>query len=111
MKAMVIIPTYDEAENIERLIAAIRALPGHFEITVVDDNSPDGTGRIVEGIAAKDPAVHVLHRSGKLGLGTAYIEGFKYALRNGVEAVIEMDADFSHDPRELPNFLAKIEEG
>jgi len=111
MKAMVIIPTYDEAENIERLIAAIRAQPGHFEITVVDDNSPDGTGKIVEAIAAKDPGVHVLHRSGKLGLGTAYIEGFKYALRNGVEAVIEMDADFSHDPKELPNFLAKLDEG
>ena len=111
MKAMVIIPTYDEAENIERLIAAIRALPGHFEITVVDDNSPDGTGQIVEAIAARDPGVHVLHRSGKLGLGTAYIEGFKYALRNGVDAVIEMDADFSHDPKELPNFLARIDEG
>ena len=111
MKAMVIIPTYDEAENIERLIAAIRTLPGHFEITVVDDNSPDGTGKIVEALAAKDPGVHVIHRPGKLGLGTAYIEGFKYALRNGVEAVIEMDADFSHDPKELPNFLARIDEG
>lgn len=111
MKAMVIIPTYNEAENIERLIAAIRALPEHFEITVVDDNSPDGTGRIVETLAAKDPGLHVLHRSGKLGLGTAYIEGFKYALRNGADAVIEMDADFSHDPKELPNFLAKINDG
>ncbi|HEY3175059.1 MAG TPA: polyprenol monophosphomannose synthase [Candidatus Polarisedimenticolia bacterium] len=108
---MVIIPTYNEAENLERLIAAIRALPEFFEVTIVDDNSPDGTGRIAEAIAAKDPGVHVLHRAGKLGLGTAYVEGFKYALRNGVEAIFEMDADFSHDPRELPHFLAKLSQG
>ena len=111
MKAMVIVPTYNEAENLEKLIAAIRELPDPFEIAIVDDNSPDGTGQIAEKIAAKDPGVHVLHRSGKLGLGTAYVEGFKYALRNGVEAIIEMDADFSHDPAELPNFLAKLREG
>jgi len=111
MKAMVIVPTYNEAENLEKLIAAIRAQPGAFEITIVDDNSPDGTGQLAEKIAASDPAIHVLHRSGKLGLGTAYVEGFKYALRNGVEAVIEMDADFSHDPNELPNFIARINEG
>lgn len=111
MKSMVIIPTYNEAENLERLIAAIRALPEFFEITIVDDNSPDGTGMLAEEIAAKDPGVHVLHRAGKLGLGTAYVEGFKYALRNGVEAVFEMDADFSHDPKELPHFLAKLREG
>ena len=111
MKAMVIVPTYNEAENLEKLIAAIRAQPGEFHITIVDDNSPDGTGQLAEKIAASDPAIHVLHRTGKLGLGTAYVEGFKYALRNGVEAVIEMDADFSHDPNELPNFIARIHEG
>ena len=111
MKAMVIVPTYNEAENLEKLIAAIRAQPGAFEITIVDDNSPDGTGQLAEKMAASDPAIHVLHRTGKLGLGTAYVEGFKYALRNGVEAVIEMDADFSHDPNELPNFIARIDEG
>ncbi|HZI93544.1 MAG TPA: polyprenol monophosphomannose synthase [Patescibacteria group bacterium] len=111
MKAMVIVPTYNEAENLERLIAAIRAQPGEFEITIVDDNSPDGTGQLAEKIAASDPGIHVLHRTGKLGLGTAYVAGFKYALRNGVEAVIEMDADFSHDPNELPNFIARINQG
>ena len=111
MKAMVIIPTYNEAENLEKLIASIRALPDFFEITIVDDNSPDGTGKLAEKIAASDPGVHVLHRTGKLGLGTAYVEGFKYALRNGVEAVIEMDADFSHDPMELPNFIARLQQG
>jgi len=108
---MVIIPTYNESENLEKLVAAIRALPDSFEITIVDDNSPDGTGALAERIAAKDPGVHVLHRAGKLGLGTAYVEGFKYALRNGVEAIIEMDADFSHDPMELPNFVARLREG
>jgi len=111
MKVMVIIPTYNESENLEKLVAAIRALPDSFEITIVDDNSPDGTGALAERIAAKDPGVHVLHRAGKLGLGTAYVEGFKYALRNGVEAIIEMDADFSHDPMELPNFVARLREG
>jgi dolichol-phosphate mannosyltransferase len=111
MKAMVIIPTYNEAENLAKLVDAIRALPASFEITIVDDNSPDGTGRLAEEMAASDPRLHVLHRSGKLGLGTAYVEGFKYALRNGVEAIFEMDADFSHDPAELPNFLRKLEEG
>jgi len=111
MKAMVVIPTYNEAENLERLIGAIRSLPEYFEITIVDDNSPDGTGKMAEAIAAKDRVVHVLHRSGKLGLGTAYVEGFKYALRNGVEAVFEMDADFSHDPFELPNMLKKLQDG
>lgn len=111
MKAMVIVPTYNEAENLERLVTAVRSQPGDFEVTIVDDNSPDGTGKLAEAIAARDPKVHVLHRSGKLGLGTAYVTGFKYALQNGVEAVFEMDADFSHDPNELPNFIRKLEQG
>lgn len=111
MKSMVIIPTYNESENLERLIAAIRALPEYFEITIVDDNSPDGTGQLADRLAERDQGIHVIHREGKLGLGTAYIEGFKYALRNGVEVIIEMDADFSHDPTALPHLLAKIRDG
>ncbi len=111
MKSMIVIPTYNEADNLPRLVEAIRALPDYFEIVVVDDNSPDGTGRLADELAAKDPGVHVLHRSGKLGLGTAYVAGFKYALSNGVDVVFEMDADFSHDPKSLPSFLAKIQEG
>ena len=111
MKAMVIVPTYNEAENIEGIIAAILEQPGAFHVCVVDDGSPDGTGQIADRLAEKDDRIHVLHRSGKLGLGTAYVKGFKYALSNGVETVFEMDADFSHDPKELPNFLRKLEEG
>ena len=111
MKSMIIVPTYNESENLERLIAAIRALPVPFEITIVDDGSPDGTGQLAESIAARDKGVHVIHRSGKQGLGTAYVAGFKYALQNGVEAVFEMDADFSHDPAALPLFLEKLREG
>ncbi len=111
MKAMIIIPTYNESENLERLVAAIRTLPVPFEITVVDDGSPDGTGQLAEKIAARDSGVHVIHRSGKQGLGTAYVAGFKYALQNGVEAVFEMDADFSHDPAALPLFLEKLNQG
>jgi dolichol-phosphate mannosyltransferase len=111
MKSMIIVPTYNESENLERLIAAIRALPVPFEITIVDDGSPDGTGQLAESIAARDKGVHVIHRSGKQGLGTAYVAGFKYALQNGVEAVFEMDADFSHDPAALPLFLDKLRDG
>jgi len=111
MKTMIVVPTYNEAENLPKLVAAIRDLPEYFEIVVVDDNSPDGTGRLADELAARDPGVHVLHRAGKLGLGTAYVEGFKYALSNGAEAVFEMDADFSHDPKALPSFLEKIREG
>jgi len=111
MKSMIVVPTYNEAENLPRLVAAIRDLPEYFEIVVVDDNSPDGTGRLADELAAGDPGVHVLHRAGKLGLGTAYVAGFKYALSNGAEAVFEMDADFSHDPKALPSFLEKIRDG
>jgi dolichol-phosphate mannosyltransferase len=111
MKSMIIIPTYNESENLERLIGAIRTLPIQFEITIVDDGSPDGTGQLAEKIAARDPGVHVIHRSGKQGLGTAYVAGFKYALQNGVEAIFEMDADFSHDPQALPQFLDKLKDG
>jgi len=108
MKVMAIIPTYNESENIRGILSAVRSLPYDIEVTVVDDGSPDGTGRIVDDLAKADPGIHILHRSGKLGLGTAYVAGFKYALERGADAVIEMDADFSHDPNSLPDFLHKI---
>jgi dolichol-phosphate mannosyltransferase len=107
---MVVIPTYDEARNIERMVRTIRALPEMVEIIIVDDGSPDGTGEIADRLAKEDAGIHVIHRAGKQGLGTAYVEGFKYALARGADVVMEMDADFSHDPSALPEFLSKIRE-
>lgn len=110
MTAMIVIPTYNERDNIGRLIPEIlRQEPG-IRVLVVDDNSPDGTGALVDSMAAADDRIHVLHRSGKLGLGSAYREGFRYALAQGVEYVVEMDADFSHDPATLPLFFQKTGE-
>jgi len=110
IKAMVIIPTYNEAENLTKIVKVIRSMPIEIQITVVDDGSPDGTGKVADDLAAADPGVHVIHRSGKQGLGTAYVAGFKYALTKGMDVVLEMDADFSHDPAALPLFLEKIRE-
>jgi dolichol-phosphate mannosyltransferase len=109
-RALVIVPTYNERFNIARLIPAILAQDPSLEILVVDDASPDGTGAIVDGIAANNARVHVMHRAGKLGLGTAYIEGFRWALERKYDLVFEMDADFSHNPDRLPEFLAAIKE-
>ncbi len=109
MKTLIIIPTYNEAENLRPLLEAIFSFVATTDILIVDDNSPDGTGELADSIASQDSRVHVLHRPGKLGLGTAYIAGFKYAIAHGYEAAFEMDADFSHDPRYLPDFLAAIE--
>ncbi len=109
MKTLIIIPTYNEAENLRPLLEAIFSFVVATDILIVDDNSPDGTGDLADAIAAKDTRVHVLHRSGKLGLGTAYIAGFRYAIAHGYDAAFEMDADFSHDPRYLPDFLKAIE--
>jgi dolichol-phosphate mannosyltransferase len=104
-----IIPTYNEAENLERIVAAAgeqlqRAAPGDFRILVVDDNSPDGTGEIADRLA-DDDTVEVLHRPGKSGLGQAYLAGFVHAMAQGAETLIEMDADFSHDPAYLPSLI------
>ncbi len=109
MKTLIIVPTYNELENLPLLVEKIFSNAPETDILVVDDNSPDGTGALVDKMSAEDPRVHVLHRSGKLGLGTAYIAGFKYAIAHNYDAAFEMDADFSHDPRYLPDFLAKIE--
>jgi dolichol-phosphate mannosyltransferase len=109
MKTLVIIPTYNEAENLPPLLKEIFANAPETEVLIVDDNSPDGTGELAEEIHKENPKVHVLHRSGKLGLGTAYIAGFKYAIEHNYDAAFEMDADFSHNPRYLPDFLKAIE--
>jgi dolichol-phosphate mannosyltransferase len=108
-KALVIVPTYNERENIERLIDLVLAQDERLEMLIVDDGSPDGTGAVVDGIVATNPRVHVLHREKKLGLGTAYRAGFKWALGGDYTYVLEMDADFSHDPLHLPQFLAAAE--
>jgi dolichol-phosphate mannosyltransferase len=109
-KTLVIVPTYNEKENVERLVSAVLAQDPRVEMLIVDDNSPDGTGEIVDRIAAADQRVHVLHRAGKLGLGTAYVVGFKWALERDYANIMEMDADFSHDPEHIPTFLRKVEE-
>lgn len=108
MKSIVIIPTYNERINIERLLHDILESYEDLEILVVDDNSPDGTGEYVQTVSESNKRVHVLRRPGKMGLGTAYVEGFKYMLANGYEAAIEMDADYSHDPKEIHNFLSAL---
>lgn len=109
MEALVVIPTYDERENIEQIVAALLLLPVDLHVLVVDDNSPDGTGRFVEEWTRREPRLHVLHRPGKMGLGGAYIAGFKWALANtDARFVFEMDADFSHDPAAISGFLEKI---
>ena len=105
-KALVIVPTYNERENIERLIDRALAQDDRLEILVVDDGSPDGTGAVVDSVVAANRRVHVLHRAGKMGLGTAYLAGFRWALERDYAFVLEMDADFSHDPIHLPQFLA-----
>jgi dolichol-phosphate mannosyltransferase len=110
VKSLIIIPTYKEKENIERLVRTLFDLGQEIEILIVDDNSPDGTGDIADRLAAQDDRVHVLHRPGKLGLGSAYIQGFKFALDHGYDLIFEMDADFSHDPSYIPHFLEKIKE-
>lgn len=110
MRTLIIIPTYNELENLPPLLKDIFSNAPETDILIVDDNSPDGTGDLADKLSSEDPRVHVLHRSGKLGLGTAYIAGFRYAIEHGYDAAFEMDADFSHDPRYLPDFLAKIEQ-
>lgn len=110
MKAMAMIPTYNESGNIERLIKEILAQGDDIGIVVVDDDSPDGTWRIVEEYSKKDPRVHLLRRVGRRGRGTAGIEGFLYAVRQGVEFIIEMDADFSHKPSYISEFLKQMDD-
>ena len=107
-RALVIVPTYNESRNLPGIVPAILAQDRRLEVLVVDDSSPDGTGRMAEEMAARDPRVHVLHRAAKAGLGRAYLAGFGWALERGYDFVLEMDADFSHDPKFLPRFLDAI---
>lgn len=104
-KPLVIIPTYNEKDNVESIATAVLDNLNSGELLFVDDNSPDGTGVICDAIASREPRVHVLHREGKEGLGRAYIAGFTWALERDYDLIFEMDADFSHDPHELPNFV------
>jgi len=110
LKVLVVMPTYNEHENLPHIIEAVLAVDPVFEILIVDDNSPDGTGKLAEEIASRNSRVKVMHRPGKLGLGTAYVSGFKYALQNGYDVVFEMDADFSHHPRYLVPMLKLLED-
>ena len=108
-RALVIVPTYNECENIARLIEAVLEKDARLEVLVVDDGSPDGTGDIVEAMGATNKRVHILRRPRKMGLGTAYIAGFQWSLERKYEYTFEMDADFSHDPAHLPQFLREID--
>jgi dolichol-phosphate mannosyltransferase len=102
---LIIVPTYNERDNLPRIVERLMALPIPPDVLVVDDNSPDGTGQIADALAAVNPRVHVLHRAVKDGLGRAYVAGFQWALARGYEFIFEMDADFSHNPADIPRFL------
>lgn len=112
-RAVVLVPTYDERDNLEPLLDAVLALPGELDVCVIDDASPDGTGELAQRRADAEPRVHVLHRAGKEGLGRAYVDGFRWALAHprGFTHVLQMDADFSHDPSYVPTLLARCVDG
>ncbi len=110
-RLLVIIPTYDERENLPLIVARLRKAVPEADILVADDNSPDGTGVLADELAATDQQVHVLHRAGKQGLGAAYLEGFSWGLSRGYDVLVEMDADGSHPPEQLPDLLERIEAG
>ncbi len=110
MEKLVIVPTYNEADNIDPLIEKVLSLPHGLDILIVDDGSPDGTANLVKAWQARSDRVHLLQRPGKMGLGSAYRDGFRYALANGAEYIFEMDADFSHDPNALGEFLHHIQD-
>jgi dolichol-phosphate mannosyltransferase len=104
-KTLVIVPTYNERENLPALVKKVFSLPAKVDLLIVDDNSPDGTGQIADDLAKTNSSLHVLHRTEKNGLGRAYIAGFKWALEHDYEFIMEMDGDFSHNPDEIPNFI------
>ncbi len=109
-KGLVIIPTYNEAVNIAKIIKKILSVSDDLEILIIDDNSPDDTGKIVDEISKNNKKLHLLTRPRKMGLGTAYVLGFDYALKSGYDFVFEMDADFSHDPEDLPRFIELLDD-
>ena len=109
MRSLIVIPTYNEIDNLRPLVETVlKGTPASLEILVVDDGSPDGTGALADTLASADPRVHVLHRAKKMGLGTAYVAGFKWGLEKGFDSIIEMDADFSHDPKYLPTMIERL---
>jgi len=108
MKTLIIIPTYNELENLPRLLPEVLSKEEGIHILIVDDNSPDGTAAFVESQMKNNNRIHLIKRQSKQGLGTAYIAGFKFAIQNGYDFIFEMDADFSHDPKEIPRFLDEI---
>lgn len=111
MKALVVVPTYDERKNLPQLVAAVLAQDADLHMLVVDDGSPDGTGALADEIAAREPRLRVLHRPRKMGLGSAYLDAFRYVLREtDARYVVQMDADFSHEPGAIPAFLGAAEE-
>jgi dolichol-phosphate mannosyltransferase len=110
-EVLVVVPTYNERDNLPAIVAAVHAALPEADLLIVDDNSPDGTGQIADELAKADKQVSVLHRQGKLGLGTAYIAGFKHALKRNYQYLFEMDCDFSHDPQYLPVMLARARAG
>jgi len=105
MKTLLIIPTYNECENIQELLEIVLAKSANLEVLIVDDNSPDGTAQIVKDMMPSESRIHLLQRAGKMGLGSAYVTGFKYALERGFDFIMEMDADFSHNPDDVPRLL------
>lgn len=109
-KILVCIPTYNEIEGIDKIIPKVLSMAEGIEVLIIDDNSPDKTAEKVEEMMASNSKIHLIKRPGKMGLGTAYVEGFKYAIKNNFELVFEMDADFSHDPEAIPSFLEAIKE-
>jgi len=112
LKKLVIIPTYNEKENIEKIIRKVFSLPGDFNLLIVDDGSPDGTGDIIKSLQPEFPQkLHILERKGKLGLGTAYIAGFKWGLQHNYDYIFEMDADFSHNPDDLNRLFEATQQG
>lgn len=111
MKALVIIPTYNEKNNIKTVIEKLNALPLSVDILVIDDNSPDGTGALVQSLQAQYPNLHLIQRAGKLGLGTAYVMGFRWALERDYEYILEMDADLSHNPDDVPRLIEECVSG
>jgi len=108
MKTLIIIPTYNELENLPRLLPEVLSKDESIDVLIVDDNSPDGTAAFVESQMKNNNRIHLIKRQSKQGLGTAYIAGFKFAIQNGYDFIFEMDADFSHDPKEIPRFLDEI---
>lgn len=109
-RGLVIIPTYNERENIPRLVPMVLEQDARLEVLIVDDASPDGTGKLADDLASQSARVHVLHRAGKLGLGTAYLDGFRWGIERKYDWMFEMDADFSHDPGHLPQFIESLGE-